>query len=79
MMIAPRLAAVGAGGRVVTGRCGSRRDRDAAARDLFAALRQLDSEGLDVIYAIAPTGDGINAAIVDRLTRASEGRVIQVR
>jgi L-threonylcarbamoyladenylate synthase len=79
MALAPRLAAVGGSGRMITMRCGSRRDRDAAARELFAALRQLDNEGLDVIYAIAPAGNGINAAIVDRLTRAAEGRVIQVR
>lgn len=76
--LAPRLAAVGAGGRVVTARCGSRRDRAAAARDLFGALRSLDDEQVDVIFASAPEGDGIDAAIVDRLTRASEGRVVTV-
>jgi L-threonylcarbamoyladenylate synthase len=76
--LAPRLAAVGGGGRVVTMRCGSRADRNEAARDLFRLLRALDAEGVDVIYAIAPEGDGINAAIIDRLTRASEGRVHRV-
>ena len=79
MALAPRLAAVGGRGRVMTMNCGSRRDRDAAARDLFRALRQLDDAGVDVIYAVAPVGNGINTAIVDRLTRAAEGRVIQVR
>jgi L-threonylcarbamoyladenylate synthase len=77
--LAPRWAAVAATGRVLTRRCGTRRDRDEAARDLFAALRDLDAEGVDVIYAIAPGGDGIDAAIVDRLTRAAEGRVVWVR
>ena len=76
--LAPRLAAVGGTGRVVTMACGSRRDRDRAARELFQALRSLDAEGVDVIFAIAPADDGIDVAIVDRLTRASEGRVIRL-
>ena len=75
--LAPRLAAVAASGRVETMRCGSRADRAAAARDLFGALRALDAEDVDVIYATSPDGDGINAAIIDRLTRASEGRIIR--
>jgi hypothetical protein len=58
-------------------RCGSRKDRESAARSLFAALRLLDAEDVDVIYAIAPGGEGIDRAIIDRLTRASEGRVIR--
>jgi L-threonylcarbamoyladenylate synthase len=77
--LAPRLAAIGSTGRVATAWCGSRRDRGAAARELFRALRALDAAGVDVIFSIAPRGGGINAAIVDRLTRASEGRVIDVR
>ena len=77
--LAPRLAAVGASGRVVTMRCGSRDDRDEAARELFRALRTLDAEGVDVMYASTPAGEGIDAAIIDRLSRAAEGRVIQVR
>ena len=74
--LGPRLAAVAAAGRVVTMRCGSRRDRDQAARDLFSVLRALDAEKVDSIFAIAPAGDGIDVAIADRLTRASEGRVV---
>jgi L-threonylcarbamoyladenylate synthase len=77
LALAPRLAAVGASGRVVTMKCGTRRDRDAAARDLFQAVRALDAEGVDVIFASAPAGEGINAAIIDRLTRAAEGRVVR--
>ena len=75
--LAPRLAAVGGTGRVVTQPCGTRRDRAAAARDLFVALRTLDARGVDVIFASAPPGDGIDAAILDRLTRAAEGRIIR--
>jgi hypothetical protein len=45
---------------------------------LFRTVRELDEEGVDVIYATAPAGNDINAAIIDRLTRAAEGRVVQV-
>jgi L-threonylcarbamoyladenylate synthase len=79
MALAPRLAAIAGGGRLTTLKCGSRSNREEAARDLFHALRELDAAGVDVIYAIAPPGNGINAAILDRLTRAAEGRVVQVR
>lgn len=75
--LAPRLAAAGPTGRIVTMKCGSRRDRDEAARELFQTLRALDAEGVDVIFASAPAADGINTAIVDRLTRAAEGRVVR--
>jgi L-threonylcarbamoyladenylate synthase len=78
LALAPRLAAIGRTGRVVTARCGSRVDREEAARDLFGALRALDDQGVDLIYATVPEGNGINTAIVDRLTRASEGRVHRV-
>jgi L-threonylcarbamoyladenylate synthase len=77
LALAPRLAALGASGRVVTMRCGTRGDREETARDLFKALRALDAEAVDVIFASAPEGEGINAAILDRLTRAAEGRVVR--
>ena len=77
MALAPRFAAVAHTGRVVSMRLGSRRDRNEAARELFTQLRALDAERVDVIYALAPAGEGIDAAIIDRLTRACEGRVIR--
>jgi L-threonylcarbamoyladenylate synthase len=76
--LAPRLAAVAGRGRVITARYGSRADRQQAAHQLFDALRSLDSEGVDVIFASSPAGGDINAAIVDRLTRAAEGRVVDL-
>jgi L-threonylcarbamoyladenylate synthase len=76
--LAPRLAAVASTGRVVTSRCGSRRDRHQTAHDLFRALRALDDQAVDAIYASTPGGDGIETAITDRLTRAAEGRVIRL-
>lgn len=79
LALADRVAAVGSTGRVVTMRCGSRKAQSEVARELFRTLRDLDAAGVDVIYAIAAEEEGIATAIVDRLTRASEGRVVRVR
>jgi L-threonylcarbamoyladenylate synthase len=46
-------------------------DAVAFARDLYASLRRIDDEGYDVVVVVLPTGDGIDAAIRDRLTRAA--------
>lgn len=53
-------------------------DAEAAGRGLFAALRELDARGVDVILARLEAPGGLNAAINDRLLRAAEGRVIRV-
>ena len=53
-------------------------DVDAAAGRLFAALRALDKQGLDLILARAPTRDGLGLAVWDRLLRAAVGQVIEV-
>jgi L-threonylcarbamoyladenylate synthase len=74
--LAPRLAAAAAVGRIVTRRYGSRKRPEEAARDLFAALRALDEEPVDLILATAAPSDGLGAAIIDRLSRAAEGRVV---
>ena len=76
--LAPRLAAAAAAGRVSTARYGSRRDSAAAARDLFEALRTLDASGVDVILASAPEHGDLAEAVIDRLTRAAEGRVVKL-
>lgn len=44
------------------------------ARGLYAALRQADALGLDVVLAAAPTADGLGEAVADRLRRASAPR-----
>jgi L-threonylcarbamoyladenylate synthase len=41
------------------------------ARALYSALREGDTKGLVTIVAITPPGDGLAAAIRDRLSRAS--------
>jgi L-threonylcarbamoyladenylate synthase len=75
MAVAPTLVALATSGRVRFANIGSRRDPARAARDLFAALRTLDGEGVDEILASAPDPQDIGLAIHDRLIRAAEGRV----
>jgi L-threonylcarbamoyladenylate synthase len=79
LALAPRLAAVATAGRVVTARYGSRENLSQAAHDLFRALREIDGADVNVILAVAPEDDELGAAIVDRLTRAAEGRVVRVK
>ncbi|MCY4072653.1 MAG: L-threonylcarbamoyladenylate synthase [Chloroflexi bacterium] len=54
-------------------------DLDAAATRLFSALRALDSRGAKWILARAPDTTGVGLAIGDRLLRAAEGDVIDVK
>ena len=75
MAVAPVLVALATTGRVRFANIGSRRDPARAARELFAALRTLDGEGVDEILASAPDPQDIGLAIHDRLTRAAEGRI----
>jgi L-threonylcarbamoyladenylate synthase len=76
MALAPLVAAQAAGGRIVSRAYGSRRETDRAAFELFAALRDLDAQGVDEILASAPAPVALGRAIRDRLVRAAEGRVI---
>jgi L-threonylcarbamoyladenylate synthase len=75
LALAPALVPLATAGRVRFANYGARRDPDRAARELFAALRSLDAEGVDEILASAPEPRHIGLAIHDRLTRAAEGRV----
>jgi len=45
-------------------------DYSAQARRLFAALRQLDDSGAQMIFAHAPEKDGVGLAVYNRLLRA---------
>ena len=49
-------------------------DAAAAARGLYATLRALDEDGYDTIVATLPPDTEANAAVRDRLTRASAPR-----
>jgi L-threonylcarbamoyladenylate synthase len=48
-------------------------DAIAYAHEVYAALRQADDLGLDVVLAIAPPPEGLGAAVADRLGRAAHG------
>jgi L-threonylcarbamoyladenylate synthase len=66
---APQFEALG---RPVVQRIGPSARLSVAARRLFAALRALDSIGVDRIYALQPPLEGLGVAIDDRLRRAAE-------
>jgi L-threonylcarbamoyladenylate synthase len=46
-------------------------DADEYARALYAALREADDRGWDVVVAVLPADEGLGAAIADRLRRAA--------
>ena len=54
---------------------GAATDGAQIARSLFAALRAADAEGYALIVIAEPQGDGVAAAVRDRLYRAAEGVV----
>jgi L-threonylcarbamoyladenylate synthase len=54
-----------------------RRDLREAATRLFASLRELDASGARRIVAEPVPGDGLGAAIRDRLLKASSGRLVR--
>jgi L-threonylcarbamoyladenylate synthase len=73
--LAPILAATASAGKVEVRPYGSRKDLERLARELFAALRDLDTTGVTVIFASSVGDEGLGLAIRDRLVRAAEGRV----
>jgi L-threonylcarbamoyladenylate synthase len=63
-----QAAFVGCGPQYVLGA-----DIEAVARNLYAGLRALDSDGVDVILICAVERTGIGEAVADRLSRGSSG------
>lgn len=57
---------------------GARDNLEAVARNLFAALRALDAQGVTHILARGFPTQGIGAAVRDRLVRAASGRVVRL-
>jgi L-threonylcarbamoyladenylate synthase len=56
---------------------GSSADLTTVASRLYAALRELDAAGVDVILARGfPAGEGLGLAVQDRLRRAAAGRIV---
>ncbi|MFM2033284.1 MAG: hypothetical protein RLZZ297_2049 [Chloroflexota bacterium] len=68
-----RAGAAAAG--IATIELGARSDGAAIARALFAALRSADASGAERIVIAEPPGDGVAAAVRDRLYRAAEGQI----
>ena len=56
----PRVVVLGAPGDAAT-----------YAHDLYRMLRDADAQALDLVLAVVPEGDGIAAAVADRLRRAA--------
>ena len=50
---------------------GDASDHDEIARRLFGLLRQMDDEEVDSIYSEAVSGEGVAAAIMNRLLKAA--------
>ncbi len=57
---------------------GSLEHPEDAARDLFAGMRELDAEGATIIIARDFGSAGLGRAVRDRLSRAAEGRIVEV-
>ena len=55
---------------------GKEGDGAAQARRLFTALRELDKQGAQVVYARCPASDGVSMAVYNRLIRAAAFRVV---
>ncbi len=64
--------------RVITASLGCADDATDAAQRLFAALRSLDAQGVDLILTRTLPQTGLGLAVWDRLMRAAEGKIIMV-
>jgi L-threonylcarbamoyladenylate synthase len=57
---------------------GARDNGAMVAARLFAAIREIDALAVTQIVTSEPLGDGVAAAVRDRLFRAAEGRIVGV-
>lgn len=71
------LADLASDSRVSLHMIGSHDEPAAVATKLYATLRELDAERVDVILVHAFRDDGLGAAVQDRLRRAAAGRVVR--
>lgn len=57
---------------------GSYFDKEAASHNLYAALRQFDEWGVDVIFAETTDAKGLGLAVRNRMFKAAGGNVVEV-
>ena len=57
---------------------GTRKDKRTIAHNLFNLLRQFDEKGVDVILAEGVEFEGLGIAIMNRMKKASGGKIIQL-
>ncbi|MGA9288489.1 MAG: L-threonylcarbamoyladenylate synthase [Anaerobacillus sp.] len=57
--------------------CGSKQDLITVANRLYDVLRQFDESNVDEIYSEMFTHEGVGAAVMNRLTKAANNRVIK--
>jgi L-threonylcarbamoyladenylate synthase len=74
-LAADEEAATLEGAGVHVARLGPMDDLAAISRRLYAALRELDAAGLDLLLAHSFGTQGLGLAIEDRLRRAAGGRL----
>jgi L-threonylcarbamoyladenylate synthase len=58
---------------------GRENDAFSQARGLFGALRRLDELGAKQVFACCPSQEGVGLAVCNRLFRAAEFRIIEIR
>lgn len=57
---------------------GSRNDKEEIARNLYRIIRTMDESDVDIILAEGIENDNIGLAIMNRLTKASGGKIVKV-
>jgi L-threonylcarbamoyladenylate synthase len=57
---------------------GAEEDYDTQAERVFNALRRVDSDAIDFVFARCPKPDGVGLAVVNRLGKAAAHRVVEV-
>ncbi|QQY79190.1 L-threonylcarbamoyladenylate synthase [Keratinibaculum paraultunense] len=57
---------------------GTRKNKEAIARNLFSTLRKFDEKGVDIILAEGVDSQGIGKAIMNRMKKAAGGNIIRV-
>ncbi len=57
---------------------GARSDEEAMARSLYRVLREFDEKGIQYIYSESFDSEGLGGAVMNRLAKAADGRIIRM-